>query len=85
VNELFQSHSTNKYVQVATLVVVRMLIAFSSASRERLSSLLHFTCDSLLSFLYVCLHSIMLMYWVRSNLATEEASGMNLVWLGGYA
>jgi hypothetical protein len=36
----------------------------NNASRERLSSLLHFTCDSLLSFLYVCLHSIMLMYWV---------------------
>ncbi|GJQ13588.1 hypothetical protein GpartN1_g5379.t1 [Galdieria partita] len=35
-----------------------------NANRQRLSSLLHVICDSILSFLYVGLHSIMLMYWV---------------------
>lgn len=33
-------------------------------SRLHLSSILHVLCDSLLSFIYVFLHSIMLMYWV---------------------
>ncbi|EME29274.1 hypothetical protein Gasu_32840 isoform 1 [Galdieria sulphuraria] len=35
-----------------------------NANGQRLSSLLHVICDSMLSFLYVGLHSIMLIYWV---------------------